>query len=51
MDLDWSYDEEVKVSMIPYLLKIKHDFQELINGVVATPAANHLCQVGDKSET
>ena len=51
MDLDWSYDGEVKVLMITYLLKIIQDYLQLINSVISTQAAKHLYQVRDKADT
>ena len=38
MDLDLSFDGEVRVTMTDYLKKIVYDFPETIQGRVATPA-------------
>ena len=50
MNLDFSKDGNVKVSMIPYLLEILHDFPELLGNIVISPAADHLFKVRSDEE-
>ena len=45
MDLDFSVYGEVIVTMTNYLKKIMYKFPETIQGMVATPAAEHLFTV------
>ena len=51
MNLDFSEDGNVKVSMIPYLNKILHDFPELLGNITTSPAADHLFRVHSDEET
>ena len=41
MELDFSVDEEVRVTMMDYLKKILYDLPETIQGIVMTPAAEY----------
>ena len=50
MDLDFSTDGEVSLSMINYLEEIISSFSERISGGATTPAANHLFDVDDECE-
>ena len=50
IDLDYSEDGNVKISMIKYIIKMIREFPEVIRGSVATPAAEHLFQVRDADE-
>ena len=50
MNLDFSEDGNVKVSMIPYLLEILHDLPELPGDITMSPAANHLVNVRSDKE-
>ena len=45
MNLDFSEDGNVKVSMILYLNEILHDFSELLGDIAMSPAADHLFKV------
>ena len=45
MNLDFSEDRNMKVLMIPYLNEIIHDFQELLDNIATSPAADHLFKV------
>ena len=45
MDLDWSVDGKVSISMIKYVYKILEDFIEVISRTAATPARANLFQV------
>ena len=50
MNLDFSEDGNVKVSMIPYLLEILRHFPELLGDTATSPAANHLFKVRSDKE-
>ena len=50
MDLDFSQKGILKVSMIPYTGKVIQEFPEKIIGTAASPAADHLFQIRDKSD-
>ena len=50
MNLDFSEDVNVKVSMIPYLLEILRDFPELLSNIATSPAADHLFKVHPDEE-
>eukprot|EP00957_Ditylum_brightwellii_P019864 1498822-Ditylum_brightwellii.AAC.1 len=45
MALDFQKNGEVKVIMTSYVQEIIKDFPEVIQGIAATPAAEHLFQV------
>jgi hypothetical protein len=51
MDLDYSGDKNVKISMIKYLKKIFVAFPEDITSTAETPAAEHLFKVADEKNT
>ena len=42
MDIDFSVDGEVRVTMMDYLNKVVSEFPDTIQGIVTTPAADHL---------
>jgi hypothetical protein len=50
MDLDYSNDGEVKITMINYLKGVLDDFPEAIVSTAATPAADHLFTIRPKNE-
>ena len=50
MNLDFSEDGNVKVSMIPYLNEILHDFPELLGDIATSSAADHLFKVRPDGE-
>ena len=50
MNLDFSEDGNVKVSMIIYLNEILRDFPELLGDITMSPAANHLFKVRSDDE-
>ena len=45
MNLDFSEDGNVKVSMIPYLDEILCDFAECLGDITTSPTADHLFKV------
>jgi hypothetical protein len=51
MDLDYSLDGKVQVSMIKYVDKVFMDFPEQIRKTSSTPAADHLFTIRDPEET
>jgi hypothetical protein len=51
MDLDYSLEGKVRVSMIGYLDKVFKDFPEEIRKTSSSPAADHLFNVRDPEET
>jgi hypothetical protein len=51
MDLDYSLDGKVQVSMIKYVDKVFRDFPEQIRKSSSTPAADHLLTIRDPEET
>ena len=51
MDLDYSLDGKVRVSMIKYADKVLKDFPEEIRRASSTPAADHLFNIRDPEET
>ena len=50
MDLDYSEDGVLKVSMIKYLDKVLEEFTEDIQSTSATPATDHLFQIREETE-
>ena len=50
MELDYSEEVSVKVSMIKYTGKILRSFPENIVGIVESPAVEHLFKVRDEKE-
>jgi len=50
MNLDFSEDGSVKVSMIPYLNEILCDFPELLGDITTSPTADHLLKVRSDGE-
>ena len=50
MNLDFSEDENVKVSMMPHLNEILHNFPELLGNIATSPAADHLFRVHSDKE-
>jgi hypothetical protein len=50
MDLDYSNDGEVKITMINYLKGVLEDFPEAIVKTAVTPAANHLFTIRPEGE-
>ena len=50
INLDFSEDGNMKVSMIPYLLEILRDFPELLGDTAMSPAADHLFKVRSTEE-
>ena len=50
MNLDFSEDGNVKVSMIPYLNEVLHDFSELLGDIAKSLSADHLFQVRPDNE-
>jgi hypothetical protein len=50
MDLDYSNDEEVKITMINYLKGILENFPEAIVKRAATPAADHIFTIRPEGE-
>jgi hypothetical protein len=51
MDLDYSLDGKVRVSMIRYVDKVLKDFPEQIKKTSSTLAADHLFNIRDPEET
>jgi len=51
MDLDYTGDKNVKISMIKYLKKIFAAFPEEITTTAETPASEHLLKTADGSDT
>ena len=51
MDLDYTTPGVLKLSMIPYVKKIIDEIPEELGKCATTPAANHLFQVREESET
>ena len=51
MDLDYSQEGSVKVSMVRYTEKLLRDFSERITGSATSPAQDHLFKVRDKSDS
>ena len=51
MDLDYSLDGKVRVSMIRYVDKVLKDLPEQIRKTSSTPAADHLFNLRDPEET
>jgi hypothetical protein len=51
VDIEFNDDGTLDVHMIAYLTNVIAEFPELINGRVATPAADHLFTVQDEKET
>ena len=47
MIFDFSFSEEVRINMTPYISNIITEFPEEIKGTYATPAADHLFKVRD----
>ena len=47
MEMDWSKDGKVSISMIKYLHKILEDFVEDIRKLSVTPAADYLFKIRD----
>lgn len=50
MDLDFSEEGKVKVTMIPYIKDILEDFPEEVNKTAATPASDNLFKVRDHED-
>jgi hypothetical protein len=50
MDLEYSNDGEVKITMINYLKGVLDDFPEAIVNTAATPAADHLFTIRPENE-
>jgi hypothetical protein len=50
VDLDYSENGKVKLSMIKHLEKVFEDFPEEIGRAASTPASDHLFQVRDPAE-
>ena len=50
MDMDWSQDGNMIVSMIKYLQKVINNFPEVIKSTADTPASEHLLQVRDEKD-
>ena len=50
MDLDYTEEGSVKVSMVRYTGKVLRDFPERITGSAASPAQDHLFKVRDESD-
>ena len=50
VNLDFSEDGNVKVSRIPYLNEVLHDFSELLGDIAKSLSADHLFQVRPDNE-
>jgi hypothetical protein len=50
MDMDWSTDGQVSISMIKYLYKILEDFLDNITKSSVTPAADYLFKIRENEE-
>ncbi len=45
MTSDYSFDDEVRINMNPYLSKVIKEFLQEISGMCTTPAADHLYKI------
>ena len=50
MDMDWSKDGQVSISMIKYLIKMLNDFIENITKSSVTPSADYLFKIREDKE-
>ena len=50
MDMDWTKDGQVSISMIKYLIKLLDDFIENIRKSSVTPSADYLFKIREDEE-